>query len=149
MGVFIKALVPCSGFFKAPSMEMIEMKQIGVWVFVLAMTGCLFSGCAGKIPPYSGQGVGKWQVMLNQQIKYNFDFDRRYFESTYRCEIGCSGVINKWEVENGVLNGMTSCDSIYVTYEGTSDRDACKGIYQVYTRAGELLRKGAFTGQPL
>ena len=129
--------------------KIMKIKRIGFCFFVLAVMVCLFSGCAEKVPPYSGQGAGKWTLMLNQQIKYKFDFDHHYFESTYRCEIGCSGVINKWEVENGVLNGMTSCDSIYVTYEGTSDRETCKGIYQVYTRSGDLLRKGAFIGQPL
>ena len=125
------------------------MKQIGQWFLVLVMAGCLISGCVGKVPPYSGQGAGKWELMLNQKIKYTFDFDRHYFESAYTCEIGCSGSITQWNVDNGVLEGMTSCDSIYVTYEGTADKENCTGIYQVYTRSGDLLRKGAFTGRPM
>ncbi|MBU0994459.1 MAG: hypothetical protein KJ737_18355 [Proteobacteria bacterium] len=125
------------------------MKRVVLWVVLWGMTCLVVSGCFNKVPPFSGNGAGKWELILNGNIKYTFDFDKKYFESNYKCEIGCSGQIQSWAVADGVLSGMTKCDTIYVTYEGESDKSICEGSYKVYTVSGELLREGVFTGKML
>lgn len=87
--------------------------------------------------------------MLNESIQYTFDFDRQYIESAYTCEIGCSGRIENWRVEKGVLTGKTQCEMIYVVFEGSGGAKACEGVYKVYTLTGEFLRQGTFTGTPM
>jgi hypothetical protein len=132
-----------------------EMKRYVCWIMVLGGLCLILAGCLNrislfnKVEPFTGPGSGKWRVTLNSTIQYTFDFDRQYIESAYTCEIGCSGKIDAWKVEKGVLTGTTRCDMIYVTFEGEGGKDACEGIYKVYTLTGEFLRQGSFTGTPM
>lgn len=130
-------------------MERDEMEKYLCRVTILLTLFFIIGGCFHKVPPFTGAVTGKWELMLNEDIKYTFDFDRRYFESAYRCEIGCSGQIASWTVDDGVLSGTTQCDMIYVTYEGKAGRDECEGIYKVHTLTGEFLREGVFKGKPI
>ena len=123
------------------------MKKVVLGLLIWGMACLMISGCFNKVPPFSGVGTGKWGLVLNGQISYTFNFDKRYFESDYKCEIGCSGQIQSWKVEEGVLSGMTKCDTIYVTFEGEGNQTSCEGVYKVYTLSGEFLREGVFTGK--
>ncbi len=126
-----------------------NMKRWCLMGIAIGLVSLACYGCFNKKPLYSGIGIGKWEISFNGQKKYKFDFDKENFQTNHNCEICCSGTIDSWKIEDEVLSGTTSCDTIVVSYSGNSDKNTCKGKYKIYTITGEFLRGGEFQGQKM
>lgn len=107
----------------------------------------LISGCFNKTPRFSGESIGRWAISFNEKSEYEFNFDKKRFETKQNCEICCSGTIDFWEIKKGRLAGKTSCDKMVVTFKGQANENTCSGEYQIYTLSGDFLRDGLFKGQ--
>ncbi len=119
---------------------------VGLYLVIIF---CFCSGCFNRVPPYTGENIGRWEITLNNNNTYDFNLDRNRFETKHNCEICCSGTVESWKIEHGTLNGKTSCNKIVVTFKGDSDDKTCSGVYKVYTVTGEFLREGKFKGQKM
>lgn len=106
-------------------------------------------GCFGKTVPYSGESIGRWSITFNNKTTYDFNFDKKRYETKYNCEICCSGFIESWDIDEGYLTGKARCDKMVVTFEGEADEKKCEGDYKVYTDNGDFLREGSFTGEKI
>ena len=118
--------------------------RLAVVLFFLVLAGCF-----GKTPPYSGESIGRWSISFNDKSTYDFNFDKRSYETRFNCEICCSGIIESWQIEDGSLTGKARCDKMVVMFEGESDDKVCSGEYKVYTDNGEFLRDGSFKGEKI